>query len=540
MQSPSEHQAPEIEELNDDDLEFKPIVKYTAIGLAVVALLGLEYATYRLGFSKGFNDGVASEVVSEAVNTAAVNNLTHFMQAATADDETLLQTINNRKSSLAWIKNPEVLREAEWMLAVAMMNRGRVSPAGEMLRELFPREVEKPHWALRATMVARAYTEEGKPKSAASYYRYAARTYGKLKMTKEQLAAYTELADIMASAEMESADLLEQLDKLQKEVGELGEPGKMLQANLLACMGRLHRVAGNHDAALSCFEQALSSVPVDKVPKLAPAAVSLGSVLLEKGDVDRARRLLKDGLSRLGDHPGDADYLASALRDLARIEADAGNLDEALAYLYSAEGAAMGRIEKDNPYWHYLYDQRGWIHYTRETWDAALADFNRALSAESMTDPYRAQPLEGAGRCCITMGRPEEAVAYLQDAVLMRTRHNAADKPALGRVYIALAQAFDMEGKAREAADNYALALQNLPVDNNEESDYFIAAMGRAYALSQLKDWPNALQAWAALDGKAKPDSHRANEVKEQMQLCRSHGVALPGEAASAGAAAAE
>ena len=81
MQSPSEHQAPETEELNDDDLEFKPIVKYSAIGLAVVALLGVEYATYRLGFSKGFNDGVTSEVVSEAVNTAAVNNLTPFMQA---------------------------------------------------------------------------------------------------------------------------------------------------------------------------------------------------------------------------------------------------------------------------------------------------------------------------------------------------------------------------------------------------------------------------------------------------------------------------
>ena len=536
MQSPSEYQAPETEDLNDDDLEFKPIVKYTAIGLAVVALLGVEYATYRLGFSKGFSDGVQSEVVSEAVNTAAVNNLTHFMQAATADDETLLKTIRDRKTGLAWIKNPDVLREAEWMLAVACMNRGRVSPAGEMLRELFPRESEKDLWAQRATLVARAYTEEGKPKSAASYYRYAARIYGKLKMAKEQLAAYTELADIMASAEMESADQLEQLDKLQAEVAELGEQGKLLQANLLACMGRLHRVAGNHDAALSCFERALSSVAVDKVPKLAPAAVSLGSVLLEKGDVERARRLLKDGLSRLGDHPGDADYLASALRDLARIEVEAGNPDEALAYLYSAEGAAMGRIEQDSPYWHCLYDQRAWIHFTREAWAAALADFNRALSAMSMTDPYRAQPLEGAGRCCINLGRPEEAVAYLQDAVLMRTRHIATDKPALGRVYIALAQAYDMDGKPREAADNYALALQNLLKDTDVESDYFIASMGRADALSQLKDWKNAVLAWAELDGKAEPGSHRDAEVKAQLDLCRLHGAALPSAADEAGA----
>ena len=70
------------EELSDDDLVFKPIVKYAAIGLGLVALLGVEYATYRLGFSEGFTAGVTSEIVSEAVNTAAVNNLTHFMQVA--------------------------------------------------------------------------------------------------------------------------------------------------------------------------------------------------------------------------------------------------------------------------------------------------------------------------------------------------------------------------------------------------------------------------------------------------------------------------
>ncbi|MBQ8900970.1 MAG: hypothetical protein IJY72_08435, partial [Akkermansia sp.] len=73
------NQANRQEELNDDDLEFKPIVKYAAIGLGLVALLGVEYATYRLGFSQGFTAGVTSEVVSEAVNTAAINNLTHFM-----------------------------------------------------------------------------------------------------------------------------------------------------------------------------------------------------------------------------------------------------------------------------------------------------------------------------------------------------------------------------------------------------------------------------------------------------------------------------
>ncbi|MDO5471226.1 MAG: tetratricopeptide repeat protein [Akkermansia sp.] len=530
MQSPGEQQNPDIEELNDDDLEYKPIVKYAAIGLGIVALLGVEYATYSLGFSRGFNEGVTSEVVSEAVNTAAVENLTHFMQAATADEATLMEAVRDRKNGLAWIKNPEVHREAEWMLAVALMNRGRVSAAGEMLRELFPRDAVTPLWGHRAMLVARAYAGEAALKPAAAYYRYSARCYGKLKRAKDQLKAYTELADLLSTAEMEPAKQLAELKKLREEVARLGEPGKLLQANLLACMGRIHRVNGDHDAALACFEQGLAQVELDKVPTLAGAAVSLGSVLLEKGDIERAGRLLREGLSRLGEHPGDADYLAAALRDLARIELETGNPDNALALLYRAEGAAMGRIEQNSPYWYFLYDQRGWIHFTRETWDSALADFNRALAAENMPEPHRVQPLEGAGRCCIALGRAEEAVAYLQDAVLMRERHFAADKPALGRVYLALAQAYDMVGKIREAADTYALAVNNLPVEQGEENDRFNALMGRAYALSQLKDWNNAIMVWQELLQNAKQGSARHREAQEQFDHCRRFGATLPGE----------
>ena len=36
---------------SEEQMEFKPVVKYAAIGLAVAAVLGVEYATYRFGFS---------------------------------------------------------------------------------------------------------------------------------------------------------------------------------------------------------------------------------------------------------------------------------------------------------------------------------------------------------------------------------------------------------------------------------------------------------------------------------------------------------
>ena len=146
MESPGENQPLSPEELSSEELEFKPVVKYAAIGLAIVSLLGVEYATYKLGFSNGFTSGVTSEVVSEAVNNAAVENLTHFMQAATADEATLLHTVRTRETGLSWIKNPSVRREAEWMLALAMMNRGKVADAADMLKELFPRDEASELW----------------------------------------------------------------------------------------------------------------------------------------------------------------------------------------------------------------------------------------------------------------------------------------------------------------------------------------------------------------------------------------------------------
>ena len=104
--SPDQH-APQRER-NDDQMEFKPVVKYAAIGLAVAAWLGVEYATYRVGFSNGYVEGVNSGEVSETVNVIAVDNLRHFMQISTADEASLLETVRNRETTLAWITEPSV------------------------------------------------------------------------------------------------------------------------------------------------------------------------------------------------------------------------------------------------------------------------------------------------------------------------------------------------------------------------------------------------------------------------------------------------
>ena len=54
--------------------------------------------------------------------------------------------------------------------------------------------------------------------------------------------------------------------------------------------------------------------------------------------------------------------------------------------------------------------------------------------------------------------------------------------------------------------------------------------MARAYALSQIKDWNTAIQAWDALRSLVTKGGPRAREVEEQFALCRRYGASLPEE----------
>lgn len=525
---PNSPEPSPVAEPGEEELEFKPVVKYTAIGLAVAALLGIEYATYRVGFSHGFTDGVNSGVVSEEVNNAAVENLTHFMQVATADEATLIKAVEDRANSLAWIKNPDIRREAEWTLAVALMNRNRISDAGAMLKELFSGEADSAVWGHRALITARGMASAGHAKAAGSYYRFAIRSFRKLGHTDKQVAACSELAEYVAASTEGGEAQLNILKELYAEVEKIGEPARLLKSTLMAYMGRLYRMIGQEEQALACFEKALEGADLDKVPGLAGAAVTMGSALLEKGDSARAAKLLRDGVNRLGEHPGDASFLASALRDLARIEMDNGSAENALALLYRAEGAAMGRIDDNSSYWLCLYDQRGWVNLTAGSYQLAMSDFNKALVDRPVAEALRAQPLEGAGRCCIALGDVQKAESYLQQALTLREKHYSSDKAVMGRVCLLLGQACDQSGKTAEAAEYYGRAVEMLPDEQGETSDRFHAMLSRAYALSQLKDWNAAIQVWGALRSYVAKGSSRAREVAEQFAHCERNGAHLP------------
>lgn len=531
--SPDQH-APQRER-NDDQMEFKPVVKYAAIGLAVAALLGVEYATYRVGFSNGYVEGVNSGEVSETVNVIAVDNLRHFMQISTADEASLLETVRNRETTLAWITEPSVRLEAEWTLAQALITRGLTIEAHPMLQQLLPAEQQCTDvWLRRSLLAARALVEEKHYAEAEYYYRYAEAYYTAQKNNDALVSLIAERLAYLPTFVKDDTELHKALTSYAKQAAQLGPKGKELYASLLSWKGRLYREKGTPEAlqkANKCFELALREMDTTRVPELAGASVCVAALLIDKGETERAAELLRDALTRLGDNPSGAPYMLQALRDLARIEQDKGNVDAALALLYRAEGVALTHESPQSAFWNCLYDQRAWLNLLKGNPAGALIDFENALSRSGELPILRAQPLEGAARSCIATGEIDKAATYLTECVEIRKTHFANDPESLGRAALLLGQVHDMRGEVQEAVSMYGLAADLLPAEENEAGEDRVTALfAKAYALAQLRKWTESATVWNDLQHMLPKDSKRRREVADQLEACKLKGAVLPDE----------
>lgn len=125
-------------------------------------------------------------------------------------------------------------------------------------------------------------------------------------------------------------------------------------------------------------------------------------------------------------------------RGLARISTEQGNYEEALAYLYQAEGAARGVLPADHAFWAGLYDQRGWVNILRKASPEARADFLKAIANSSASPVISAQSREGLGKAWLDAGEGGKARENLEKALQLRKSHFASDLLSLGRVYYSL------------------------------------------------------------------------------------------------------
>ena len=77
------------------------MVKGIAYCLLAAAVLASGYITFHLGYEQGYGEASASEKVSQALNSAAVRNLTCFMQSSTASDEDLEAMVKDPEAAAA-------------------------------------------------------------------------------------------------------------------------------------------------------------------------------------------------------------------------------------------------------------------------------------------------------------------------------------------------------------------------------------------------------------------------------------------------------
>lgn len=497
--------------------EFKPVVKGIAYCLLAAAVLASGYITFHLGYEQGYGEASASEKVSQALNSAAVRNLTCFMQSSTASDEDLEAMVQNPDAALSWIKDEQIRREAEWLLAQSLLQRGRVDHTGKLLSSLFRKVPKDSVWARRSMSVGDALCESGNHATALAFYNYAAEIFAAAQSPQEQVGALSRIAAASIAGSKDNDALIQRLTGLLHESEPLGHAADSLRTCIQIYLGGCHRALGDEATATRCYDDALRTAQSVDPARMSPAArVSCGAAYLVKGDSEKAESLLQSGERELGHSPADSLCRVLALRDLAILAEQRGEHLAALSLLNRAEGVAEAAVPRTDLFWPCFYDQRGWIQLLTEQYAAALDDFSRAL-ASSHDPSLRAQSLEGSARCQMGLEHPAEAVRLFNECLSLRTASLARDKDSLARVWILLAQAYEPQNKPEQVAAAYGQALSLLP---QNAANYRTAAFGQAKALGDAGLWQQSLDAWNALLPQVKGEPDDLAEVQDGISAC--------------------
>lgn len=518
-----EEEKPQVPpaETAEVELEFRPWVKWCGLGLAGVASIGLFLATYYTGYSQGeeagFTQATSSGMVQQSLNDAASRNILNFMRLSSATDEYLLQAASDTEALLGWVKLPEVRYEAEWTLACALLERGKYEAALTVLTPLFEKVPHSAEWAHRMLGAGNMLLHSRQYQPAATCFRQAGAFFAENNQQVWQQEVQGQLIALEASIPRNAEEALAALTTLLDELKSEDEGSRQLRSMALVHMGTICRSVGRQAEAEQKFKEALAAV--ENLRTIRPeGAVSRGAALLETGDAVAAEAMLRMAEQNSGTGLSDITARIMALRYLAVLEQQRGHQVTALAMLHRAQGMAEGRIHEKNAFWPCLYDQRGWMHFTAQNFQTALLDFNAALAA---TDDVmlRIQPLEGAARCYLELGKQEQAAPLMETCLELRRQHTPEDKNALGRLQLLMGQIYDQQGKVTEAESAYGAAVANLATDApDEQNNRREALLGRAYAQMELKRWADAYSSLEQVLPLVETQLDRREEVRTQMR----------------------
>lgn len=513
----------DLDDVDESDLEYRPFVKYVGLGLMLCAMAGSCYAAYRLGRTMGFQDGVSSEQVAESINAAAVQNLQYVMQLASAEDSTLAALAAHPESTLAWIRDGSVRAEVQWHLADIMLKRGmirQVHPLLDIIRQKAPAD---PVWASRVLTAADALAEAGNG-DAKKYYRFAADRYKGLQMRAEYITALSAMSAYLMNESDDAA-----LQALLQETESIKPEAVSLRSAVMLHRALDMQLRGNAAAAAGIFDTILAEVQKAQ-PNLAPAAiVCAGVTMVEQGaDSALAVNLLQKGEAALGSTYADMQLRLLALRYLAKVEESRENYQLALGLLSRAEGAASGRVPKDNAFWPCLHVQRGWLHFVCRDAEHAANDFALALKRTNDV-ALKVQALEGASRCNIMLGKVDEAAKQAEECLQLRRTHYPELKSDIGRILLIQAKICDQKNDKNTALDLYAQAADLLTGEAEDERDNRLDALyGRAYILSKQGHWEQAAPVWEAILPLVQDQRDLLEEARSYLRHCRNNSALHP------------
>lgn len=516
-QKPALTPAPEREE---EELEFRPFVKYAGIGLAVLLVLGSGYATYALGYRQGYESGISSGQVEASINNAAVQSISRLMQVGAAHDEELMRMAADTEKTLAWIHDDAVRREAEWTLACALLQRRMADKAAPILDKLFARAPQEALWSRRAFMAAGYLQSGGQQDAAARYYRLAADGARRCSATGEYAHALENLSAVLLCAGAKGDKVNAKLNDILREAEALGAAGLTCRAMILLHEGERLRDSGHAENATRCFEALMKLLPKDTAQLPPTALICFGAAAKETGHPEQAQKLLEQGLQAPGVSLHDTLCRLPALRHLAALAQERNDTMTALGLLNQAEALATGRVGADHAFWNCLFVQKGWLLFLTGNKAAAAEQFNRALR-NNPVPAVAVQAQEGAGHCVLDTNA-EAASKLFSDAVQLRLKHFERDTASLGRLLLLHAHARDAVNMPEQAVELYAKAAEYLQGDSPElVENYRMALLGHAHALFRAERWQESLTAWEKVLPLLEDRPELRAEATERMQDCR-------------------
>jgi tetratricopeptide (TPR) repeat protein len=211
------------------------------------------------------------------------------------------------------------------------------------------------------------------------------------------------------------------------------------------------------------------------------AAALLESVIHENPEFITGCVLLADLYRRAGKN----ERALSIYQSVLRRDPSRARVKEETAWLYVDKGeveAALEILKETDPedVNHALVE--GYQKLIEADWEGAMTEFKKA----EMRYPLNPRILQQISLCLNSMGRPDEALAYLEKAHAIQPENNEIDSTArLVRFEYGLN--LEKEGRWSEA-----LAIfRRLRDEDNESADYFFH---EAYCRQHLWDYPQAIE----------------------------------------------